>query len=77
MFLKTHGHTAIYKIDTYVGWTGSLALVNANYDIENGLAMRSFCPARGTLSGLLGQTRMEENVRRRMDMYNWVPLLYT
>ena len=26
-----------------VGWTGSLRLVDANYYIENGWAMRSYC----------------------------------
>ena len=37
-----------------VGWTGSLGFVDANYDIENGSARRSCCPAQGTLSSLLG-----------------------
>ena len=33
-----------------VGWTGSLGLVNANYCIWNGQAMRSCCIAQGTVS---------------------------
>ena len=36
-----------------VGWMGSLRFVDANYDIENGEAMRSCCTAQGTLSSLL------------------------
>ena len=45
-----------------VGWTGSLGSVDANCDTENGSDMRSCCPAQGTLSSLLGETRMEERV---------------
>ena len=37
-----------------VGWMGNLGFVVANYAIENGEAMRSCCPAEGTLSSLLG-----------------------
>ena len=37
-----------------VGWMGNLGFIVANYAIENGEAMRSCCPAQGTLSGLLG-----------------------
>ena len=37
-----------------VGWMGCLGFVDANYDTENGEAMRSCCTAQGTLSRLLG-----------------------
>jgi len=51
------------------GWMGSLQLIDANYDTENGSAMRSCCTAQGTLSGLLGGTRMEENIKTGMHIY--------
>ena len=36
-----------------VGWTGSLGLIDADYCLWNGLAMRSCCVALGTLSSHL------------------------
>ena len=36
-----------------VGWTGSLGLVDANYSIWSGEAMRSCCIAQGTVSSHL------------------------
>ena len=36
-----------------VGWVGSLGLMNANYCLWNGLAMRSCCVALGTMSSHL------------------------
>ena len=36
-----------------VGWIGSLGLVDVSYCLWNGLAMRSYCVAQGTLSGHL------------------------
>ena len=36
-----------------VGWTGSLWLIDANYCLWNGLAMRSCCVALGTMSSHL------------------------
>ena len=36
-----------------VGWIGSLGLVDADYCLWNGLAMRSCCVALGTLSSHL------------------------
>ena len=36
-----------------VGWIGSLGLRDANYCLWNGLAMRSYCVALGTISGHL------------------------
>ena len=56
---QTHRHgeqSCVYRggKGERVGWTGSLGLVDADYDLENGYAMRSCCTARGTLSSLLG-----------------------
>ena len=36
-----------------VGWTGKLGLVDANYCLWNGLAMRSCCVALGMMSSPL------------------------
>ena len=36
-----------------VGWTGSLGLIDANYCIWSGLAMRSCCVALGNMSSHL------------------------
>ena len=36
-----------------VGWIGNLRLIDANYCLWNGLAMRSCCVALGTMSGHL------------------------
>ena len=36
-----------------VGWTGNLGLIDANYCIWCGLAVRSCCTAQGTISSLL------------------------
>ena len=36
-----------------VGWIGSLGLIDAYYCLWNGLAMRSFCVALGTVSSHL------------------------
>ena len=47
-----------------MGWMGSLESIDANPDTENGSAMRSCCSAQGTLSSLLGQTRMEDSMRK-------------
>jgi len=33
-----------------VGWTGSLGLIDVNYCLWDGLAMRSCCVALGTMS---------------------------
>ena len=44
--------------------------------------MRSYCTAQGTISNLLGQNMMEDNMRKIMCtymcvcVYNWVTLLY-
>ena len=49
-----------------VGWVGSLGLVEANYSIKTGTAMRSCCTAQGTLSNLLGWNMVEDSMRKRM-----------
>ena len=36
-----------------VGWTGSLGLIDTNYCLWNGLAMRSCCVTLGTMSSHL------------------------
>ena len=36
-----------------VGWIGSLGLIDADYCLWNGIAMRSCCAALGTMSGRL------------------------
>ena len=36
-----------------VGWIGSLGLIDTNYCLWNGLAMRSCCVALGTMSSHL------------------------
>ena len=61
------------------GWTGSLGLIDANYHIWSGCAMRSCCTALGIVSSHLWWSRMEDNVRKRMYlcMCDWVILLYS
>ena len=36
-----------------VEWTGNLGLIDVNYCLWNGLTMRSFCVALGTMSSHL------------------------
>ena len=57
-----------------VGWRGSLRLVDANCYIESRLTLRSYCTAQGTLSSLLGQTMMEDNMGKRMCVYIYIPI---
>ena len=60
-----------------VGWMGSLGLIDADYCLWNGLAVRSCCVALRTMSShfwwslIMGETRMYT------CMCNWVPLLYS
>ena len=56
-------------------WTGSLGLVDANYYIQNGQAMRSYCTAQGTISSLSGQTMKEANIRKGMLSESVLPML--
>ena len=54
---ETHGlgeHTVVAKGEGEgVGWTGSLELIDANYCLWSGYAMRSCCIAQGTISSHL------------------------
>ena len=50
-------------------WTGSLVLVDANYCICSGHAMKSCCIAQGTISNHLWWNMMEDNMRKRMYTY--------
>lgn len=47
----------------------SQGLVDANCSIWSGCTEFLLCIARGTLSCLLGQTMMEDNMRKRMHRY--------
>ena len=55
-----------------VGWTGSLGLIDANYCIWSGKAMRSCCLAQGTISSHLSWNMMEDNVRKRIYIYIYI-----
>ena len=50
---KDHGHVGQTHVwegeEEGVGWIGNLELVDENYCIWNGQAMRSFCIAQGTV----------------------------
>ena len=48
-----------------VGWTGNLGLVDANYCLWSGWAMRSCCIALGTISSHLWWSMMQDNVRKK------------
>ena len=48
---------------------GGLGLVDANSSLQNAGAVGSFCAAQGTVSNLLGQNMMQDNVRKRMCIY--------
>ena len=70
--LKYGTNEPVYKTETDSqtcgcqgsGGTGSLGLTN--YYIQNGQAIRSYCVAQGTISSLLGQTMMGDNIRKGM-----------
>ena len=63
-----------------MGWTGNLGLVDANYYIWNGQAMRSYCISPGTTSSLLGYimgNKIEDNmIKNNVYTYicDWVTL---
>ena len=60
-----------------VGWTGNLALIDANYCLWHAKAMRSCCIALGTISSHL---MMEHDNVRKKNVYvmcDWVNLLYS
>ena len=47
---------------------GELGLVDANYNIQNGQATRSYCTAQGTMSNLLRQNMMEDTMRKHVSI---------
>ena len=60
-----------------VGWLGSLELIDTNYCLWNGLAVRSCCVALGTMSGHLWWSMIMCENRMCTCMYNWVTRLYS
>ena len=48
-----------------VGWTENLGLVDPNYYIQNGQKIRPYCIAQSTLTNLLGQTIMKNNIKKK------------
>ena len=55
-----------------VGWTGSLGLIDANYCIWSGWAMRSCCIAQGTLSSTDDGTWWRMMWEKKIYVYVWV-----
>ena len=57
MILRKENHRLVVEEEERegegVGWIGSLGLIDADYCLWNGLAMRSCCVALGTLSSHL------------------------
>jgi len=60
-----------------VGWLGSLGLIDTNYCLWNGLAMRSCCVALGTMSSHLCWSMIMCENRMCACMCNWVTMLYS
>ena len=58
-----------------VGWIGSLGLIDTNYCLWNGLAMRSCCVALGTMSSHLWWSLIMGEKRMYTCMCNWVTML--
>ena len=52
-----------------VGWAGSLRLVDTNYCIWSGQAMRSCFITQGTISSHLWWNMMDDNVRKTIYIY--------
>ena len=50
------------------GWTGSLGLVDENFYIQNGQAMRFYCVAQGTISNHLLQNMIEDNNNKKNSL---------
>ena len=48
-----------------VEWNGGSGLVDTNYYLE-WINKKSYCIAQGTISDLLGQNMMEDNIRKRL-----------
>ena len=60
-----------------VRWIGSLGLIDADYCLWKGLAMRSCCVAQGTMSGHLGWSLIMGENRMCTCMCNWITMLYS
>ena len=60
-----------------VGWMGCLGLIDADYCLWNGLAMRSCCVALGTMSSHLWWSMIMWEKRMYTCMCNWVTMLYS
>ena len=60
-----------------LGGTGSLGLMDEDYCLWNGLAMRSCCVALGTMSSHLGWSVIMCENRMRTCMCHWVTILYS
>ena len=60
-----------------VGWIGSLGLIDADYCLWNGLAMRPCCVALGTMSGHLWWSMIMWEKRMCTCMCDWVTMLYS
>jgi len=58
-----------------VGWMGCLELIDTDYCLWNGLAMRSCCVALGTLSSHLWWNMIMWEKRMYTCMCNWVTML--
>ena len=60
-----------------VGWMGSLGLIDADYCLWNGLAMRSCCVALRTMSRYLKQSMTMREKSMYTCMCKWVPMFYS
>ena len=60
-----------------VGWLGSLGLIDADYWLWNGLAVRSCSIALETMSSHLWWSMIMWENRMYACMYNWVTMLYS
>ena len=59
-----------------LGWIGCLGLIDADYCLWNGLAMKSFCVALGTMFSHLWWSIIMWEKRIYTCMCNWVTMLY-
>ena len=60
-----------------VGWIGNFGLIDANYCLWNGLAMRSCCAALGTMFRHLRWSLIMWVKRMYTCMSSWVTMLYS
>ena len=59
------------------GWIGNLGIIDADYCLWNGWAMRSCYVALGTISSHLGWSMIMGEKRIYTCMCNWVTMLYS